>query len=488
MLSILGNPRRDCTGLTRRQLLEVGGAGLCGLNAATLAAAEASQRTTGPSARAKSVIFVYLFGGPSQLETFDMKPAAPSNVRGPFSPIAARTPELRICEHLPRLAQRSDQYAVIRTLNHSQNSHNAAHYIQTGHPMPAAQRGPANVNAAPNDWPAMGSVVAHHDRHANANNPRRIPSYIYLPNRHGEIQLGGRYDRLGQYAGWLGSEYNALATRIRKRGHGDNPYYRACSDRELQFQFQGLEFGPAMTLDRLHRRQSLLQQFESAERAIEASSQTANYDGQRQAALEMLTSGHIRNALDLRREPGKLRDRYGRHLFGQSLLVGRRMIQAGARFVTVIWDMPDDAPSGWDSHEQLTGSLKNHLLPGLDQGLSALLDDLRESGLLDETLVVCLGEIGRTPKFENRGGADGRDHWSFCFPAVLAGGGIRGGTLYGKSDAQAGYPIDHPVSPADLSSTIFEALGIDPHSFVPDKQGRPVALMDGGRPLRALFV
>jgi hypothetical protein len=433
-------------------------------------------------------MFLFLFGGPSQLETFDMKPDAPSNVRGPFQPIAARTPGLKICEHLPLLAQCADRYSVIRTLNHPQNDHNGCHHIQTGHPMPPAERGPANVNAAPNDWPAMGSVVKYLDQHAvGGGKTRTIPSYVYLPNRHGEIQQGGRYNRLGQYAGWLGPQYNALSTRIRKRDAKDNPYFRDCSDEELNFQFQGLQLDSTITLDRLDRRRSLLQQIESAYHELDQSPQHTAYESFRQAALEMVSSGKLRDALDIRREPGKLRDRYGRHLFGQSLLVGRRMIEAGSRFVTVIWDSADVVPYGWDLHKSLTTGLKNQLLPRLDQGLSALLDDMQDSGLLDETLVVCVGEMGRTPKFQNRGSADGRDHWTYCFPALLAGAGIQGGTLYGQSDQHAAYPAQQPVSPEDLACTIFDALGIDPHSYIEDKQGKPVPLMDSGQPIRKLF-
>ena len=163
------------------------------------------------------------------------------------------------------------------------------------------------------------------------------------------------------------------------------------------------------------------------------------------------------------------------------------MVEAGARFITVVWDMPDNAISGWDSHVGLTASMKNHLLPRLDQGLSSLLDDMHESGLLEETLVVCVGEIGRTPQFQNRGHTDGRDHWSYCFPALLAGAGIRGGTLYGRSDRHTAYPVERSVSPKDLECTIFDVLGIDPHSFIPDKQGRPLALVGGGGALHELF-
>ena len=480
MLTLLGRQRRLCNGLSRRQLLQAGGAGLFGLHRTQLEALEAARLAT--AARAKSVLFVYLFGGPSQLETFDMKPDAASHIRGPFKTIAARTAGLRICEHLPRLAAASDQYCVVRTLNHPQNDHNAAHYIQTGHPMPPAERGPANVNAAPNDWPAMGSVVEFLDRRRGGR-VSPLPSYVYLPNRHGEIQLGGRYDRLGQYGGWLGRQYNALATRIRKRAHGDNPYYRPCSDDELNFQFQGLRPQPAVSLDRLDRRRSLLDQFDRARQNLLEAAPIGQHRQVSQQAWEMLPSPALRDALEIRREPDRLRDRYGRNLFGQSLIVGRRMIEAGARFVTVIWDMPDGAPSGWDSHEKLSTSLRDHLLPGLDQGFSALLEDLRQRGLLEETLVVCVGEMGRTPRYENRGAPDGRDHWSYCFPAVLAGAGIAGGTLYGTSDRHAAYPLERPVTPEDLAATIFSALGIDPHAPLLTRQGQPLPLIPGGRAL-----
>jgi hypothetical protein len=475
MLTILSQLRRTCSGLTRRELLQVGGAGLFGLSLPKVWAAEAAQPR--PQARAKSVLFLFLFGGPSQLETFDMKPDAPEGIRGPFRPIASRTPGLRLCEHLPRLAQASDRFSVVRTVTHPQNDHNACHYIQTGHRMPPAPRGAAGVDSTNKDWPAIGSVIEYLDQQAAGSRPRPFPSYVYLPNRLGHLQ---GYDRSGQYAGWLGRAYNALATDIRKRGPNDNPYFRPCTDEELDFRIKGLATDAELTLDRMNQRRGLLEQFEAGRRDLLAE-RGATHDHIRARALELVTSEKIRTALDIRREPARLRDLYGRHLFGQSTLMGRRMIEAGARFVTVLWDAPDGY--SWDSHRN-SDDVKKHLLPGLDQALAALLTDLEDRGLLDETLVVCVGEMGRTP----HGNAQwGRGHWSYCYPAVLAGAGIRGGSLYGRSDRDAAYPAEHPVSPEDLAATIFDALGIDPHGFLHDRQGRPVSLVEGGRPLRALF-
>ncbi|MBM3459619.1 MAG: DUF1501 domain-containing protein, partial [Armatimonadetes bacterium] len=419
-----------------------------------------------------------LFGGPSQLETFDMKPDAPSAVRGPYQPTRSRSDGLLVCEHLPKLARMSDRYAVVRTVHHPQNDHNACHYIQTGHPMPPAPRGAAGVDATDRDWPAMGSVIEYLDHQAAGGRPRAVPSYVYLPNRLGHIE---GYDRLGQYGGWLGRGYDALATDIRKQSKEDNPYFRVCSDPELDFRIKGMAGRDQLTLDRLDRRRSLLTQFDSERRKLDGSRPAGEYDAYQQAALGLVAAGKIHEALDIRREKEAVRDRYGRHLFGQSMLMGRRMIEAGARFVTVLWDAPDGY--SWDSHRN-SDDVGKHLLPGLDQSLSALLSDMGDRGLLQETLVVCLGEMGRTPKGK---AGWGRDHWSYCFPALFAGAGIRGGAVYGKSDAEAAFPVEHPVSPEDLACTLFDALGVDPHSTIPDRESRPTSLIEGGRPLRELF-
>jgi hypothetical protein len=437
-------------------------------------------------ARAKSVLFVFLYGGPSQLETFDMKPDAPSHIRGPFQPITARTPGLRICEHLPRLADCSNKYAVVRTVNHPQNDHNGTHFIQTGRPLPPADRGSANVAATDKDWPAIGSVVSYLDSQTRPTSKDRFPPFFYLPRRLGHF---AGYDINGQYGGWLGKPWSPVATRIEKRNPLDNPFFRDCTDDELDFRIDGLEALPTVTLDRLNRRHRLLKQFDAQRQLLEAAPGVRNLNAQRQRAISLLNSPDVAQAFDLRREPAKLRDRYGRNLFGQSLLMARRLIDAGTRFVTVAWDMTvrGDDRTSWDSHRELTRVMKDHLLPVLDRGLPALLADMSSTGLLDETLVFVAGEMGRTPSFANRGSADGRDHWSYCFPCLFAGAGARGGALYGESDKHAAYPTSDPVSPADLAATIYESLGISPDLRIRNSQGQPAPLVEDGRPLRDLF-
>ncbi len=468
----------------RRELLQVAGAGMLGMSLPRVWAAENSESPL--VSRAKSVLFIFLYGGPSQLETFDMKPEAASTIRGPFQTIDSRTPDLRICEHLPRLAACSDQYCVVRTVNHPQNDHNGTHFIQTGHPLPPANRGAANVDATDKDWPAFGSVISYLDERAARGAPRPFPGYVYLPRPLGHM---AGYDINGQYAGWLGNAYNPMATTIGKRNAGDNPYFRDCTDDDLDFRLFGLDPLPAVTLDRLDRRRSLLDQFETERRRLDQSAASRNFGGLRERAISLLTSPRIAEAFDIRREPAALRDGYGRNLFGQSLLMGRRMIEAGARFVTVAWDLPvrGDNCGSWDMHACLERVMKDHLLPGLDRGLSALLDDMRERGLLDETLVFVAGEMGRTPTFQNRGAQDGRDHWSYCYPCLFAGAGTRGGMAFGQSDKDAAYPVSHPVSPADLAATIYHSLGISPDLRIPDAQGRPVSLVDRGRAIGEMF-
>lgn len=476
MLTIWGHPQAVCSGVSRRRLLTAGGAGLLGMSLPKVWAAEEQGLTHPP--RAKSVIFLFLFGGPSQLETFDLKPGAPAAIRGPFKPGACRTPGLLISEPLSRIANVSDKLCVIRTMTHSYNDHStAAHYVQTGHPWHVPIGG--GFNATEKDWPAMGSIVEYVDQHAGA--ARDIPSYVYLPNRLGHLETyTTQLDRPGQYAGWLGRGYDALATDIRKRNEKDNPYFRDCTDEELDYRIKGLAADASLTLDRFNGRQSLLDQFDDQRRGLDRL-RLASYDRFQQRALALVSSETTRRALDIRQEPAELRDRYGRNLFGQSTLLARRLVEAGARFVTVAWEAVDGY--SWDSHLH-SRDVEQHLLPGFDRALATLLEDLDQRGLLDETLVVALGEMGRTPKANE---AWGRGHWSTLFPAVLAGGGIRGGAVYGRSDKDAAYPADHPTRPEDLAATVFHALGIDPEMRINNAQGRPTPLVEDGRALTELF-
>jgi hypothetical protein len=479
VLSIQGTRARVCGGATRRELLQAGGAGLLGLSLPQVLAAE-ELRGAAPRARATSVIFLFLFGGPSQLESFDLKPEAPSAIRGPFKPIPCRTPGLLISESLPKLAAISDRFGVIRTMTHDFNDHSGGgHYIQTGKRWHIPIGG--GFNATPKDWPSVGSVVEYTEQRKPGGLQRDLPGYVVVPNRLGKLEQQGQYIRPGEYAGWLGQANNPLTTSIEKRSLTDNPYWRDCTDEELTFQIQGQSPAGELKLDRLDRRRGLLTQFDARLRGLEGDDTVASFDRFRSRALGLVASDRTRKALDIRAEPASVRDRYGRHLFGQSCLMARRLVEAGVRFVTVHYETIDGY--SWDSHAH-NDDVKNHLMPTTDQAAAALLGDLDERGLLDETMVVMLGEMGRTPKGNARWG---RDHWSTLFPALVAGAGIRGGSVYGKSDGDAAYVTENPVSPEDLAATIYWALGLNPEMMLPDAQGRPTPIVDGGSPVTALF-
>lgn len=484
MLRIEGGARRtSCAGMTRRTVLEAAGAGLLGLTVPGLfraRAAVAGASASAPPARAKSVIFVFLFGGPSQLETFDMKPDAPEVVRGPMRPIACRTPGLLISEGLPRLASISNKFKIVRTMTHPYNDHSgAAHYIQTGRIWHVPIGG--GFNPTPRDWPSMGSVVDRMTTTAASDSAARAPVYAVLPNTLGRLQQDGRYLRPGEHAGWLGRRHNPLTTRVDKRDADDNPYFRDCSDEELTFAIEGL--GATLETGRMRGRLGLLEQLDAERRRIdrERDVRHVEFDQFRERALALATSPATREALDARAEPDRIRDRYGRHLLGQSLMIARRLVEAGSRFVTVHYDACDGY--GWDSHVH-SDDVRNHLMPTFDQGLSALLEDLESRGLLDETLVIAMGEMGRTPKGTPTWG---RGHWSSLFPALLAGAGISGGTTHGRSDREAGAVLDHPVRPEELAATIYHALGI-PHDLrLNDPQGRPTPIVTDAEPIPELL-
>ncbi|MEM7387601.1 MAG: DUF1501 domain-containing protein, partial [Verrucomicrobiota bacterium] len=357
------------------------------------------------------------------------------------------------------------------------NDHSGgAHYIQTGKRWQVPIGG--GFSATPQDWPSMGSVVEYLAQKSPGGLETPMPAYAALPNWLGRLQDQGQYRRPGQYGGWLGSSYNPMTTSIDKLNDADNPYWRTCQDEELTFQMEGLS--PELELGRIRERMTLLEQFDQFQEKLE-SGVADGLDHHRKRALSLVASGQAGRALDIRQEPAKMRDRYGRHLFGQSCLMARRLVEAGVRFTTVHYDCVDGY--SWDSHRD-SNDVKKHLLPTFDQGCSALLTDLDERGLLDETLVVALGEMGRTPKGKK---GWGRDHWSNCFPCLIAGAGVRGGMVYGKTDEHAAYPLENPVSPEDLAKTIYWALGIDPEMMLNDPQGRPHLLVESGRPVVELF-
>jgi hypothetical protein len=460
-------------------MIQAAGAGLMGLSLEKLIAAESSSGSQVSRPRARSVIFLFLFGGPSQYETFDMKPNAPDKIRGPFKPIASRNPDLIISEHLPHLAQRADKFTVIRTMTHQFNDHSGGgHYMQTGHRWQVPIGG--GFVATPQDWPSMGAVTQWHSE-KTGQNLAGLPAAAVLPNWLGRLQEAGQYRRPGEYGGWLGQAYRPLTTRLDKRDLNDNPYWRDCTDAELNFGIDGLDDAAGLEIDRLDRRMSLLDQFDAARRQADLAGKADQFGRVRQKAYDLAASPKIREALDLKQESASLRDNYGRHLFGQSCLMARRLVESGVRFVTVHYDCCDGY--SWDSHVH-SDDVKKYLLPTFDQATAALLDDLSSRGLLEETLVVAIGEMGRTAAPTPRWG---RSHWSYLFPALVAGAGVKQGFVLGKSDKNGEYIVDRPVTPEDLAATIYQSLGIDPETMLTDPLGRPIRLVDGGQVVHELF-
>lgn len=477
MLTINGTSRQTCEGWGRREVIQAGGMGLFGLSLPKILAAEDAVADFVP--RAKSVIFLMLFGGPSQLETFDLKPEATDQIRGPFRPIASRTPGLLIGEHLPRTAQISDKFCVIRTMSHTFNDHSGGgHYLQTGRRWHVPIGG--GFTPTPKDWPSMGSIVEYLAQQRDGlSNP--LPSYMVVPNSLGRIEQQGQYPRPGEHAGWLGQRYNPLTTQIDKKSSSDNPYWRDCTDDELTYQIAGMSSAEGMNLERQRARRSLLNQFDVELSRAERISKSIHYDKFQQRAFALVTTDKAREALNIRRESDAIRDTYGRHLFGQSCLMARRLIESGVRFVTVHYECVDGY--SWDSHRN-SDDVKKNLLPTFDQAYAALIRDLNERGMLDETLVIATGEMGRTPRAN---AVWGRDHWSTLFSTVVAGAGIPGGRTYGKSDKDAAYALEKPVSPEDLAATVYYALGIDPEMRVMSAENRPTPIVEGGAPLTALW-
>ncbi|MDB5307811.1 MAG: hypothetical protein JWO38_2013 [Gemmataceae bacterium] len=459
MLSIFGRATRPGGTVTRREVLRVGGLGFTGL--ALPRWLQARDTSSGPArtGKARACILVYNYGGPSHLDTFDLKPDAPRELRGEFKPIATSAPGVAICEHLPRLARMADRYAVIRSVTHRDNDHAIGAYLAlTGYSHPRNAILGIEPPAAPQDLPALGSVVS---KLRPAERP--VFSYVTL----GDLRHLGNNDGLGQTAGCLGRTYDPFIV----------PFVRPhCTELDTRGVLSVMEEVDGRQLD---GRRRLLDQMAGAGPTREATTETRNLDGFTRRAFDLLASPATRDAFGVAGEPVKVRDAYGPTPLARNCLLARRLVEAGVPLVTVYSVGNRD----WDTHGNNFKDLKQTLLPPTDRGLSALLDDLDGRGLLDETLVVWMSEMGRTPRINN--GA-GRDHWSFCYSIVMAGGGIRGGQVYGSSDRAAAYPSTNPVSPGDVAATIYHCLGIDPRTELTDQQGRPL-VVGVGNPIRGVL-
>jgi hypothetical protein len=461
---------------TRREILRAGGLSLFGLHLPTFLearthAAAASPRATSTSfGRAKSCILLFMWGGPAQQETWDLKPKAPEDVRGEFRPIATSVPGIEISEHFPRLAERADRLAIIRSLHHADVNHTTAtHEILTGRPVPR-QDSPFEE-----DWPHFGAVRARLRKSAEP-----IPFAQFRPT---STDGAPRFveQSHGQGGGWLGPALRPLTI-------DEDP-------NSPEYQVQGLGLPDRSEYARVAGRTRLLAHLEGQIRSWAGQGSAGALSAYQARAFDLLAKRQVIEAFDLTREDPRLRDHYGRNPHGQSVLQARRLVEAGVPIVTVFW--PNEGITNvsvyWDTHNRNFIDLKTRLMPPADQAFATLLDDLQARGLLDETLVVWTGEFGRTPRVGQSvvGGAgagrDGRDHWPHCFTSVLAGAGVRGGMVHGSSDRWAAYPARDPVTPSDLAATVYHALGIDPAQEIRDPLGRPHRLCLGAPLSRVLI-
>jgi hypothetical protein len=415
--------------------------------------------------RAKACILLFMWGGPAQQETWDLKPDAPEQVRGEFKPIATRTPGISISEHFPLLAQRTDRLAILRSVHHRDVNHTTAtHELLTGRPISPAAREIAD------DWPHYGAVSAHLRK---GRERTALPPFVQMrptiPDGAPRFVESSR----GQGAGWLGPALNPFTID----DDPNRPDYRVGAFRLPE------EVGSG----RADARRDLLRVVENQARNWERDPAAEAHDAHVRRAFDLLANRRALAAFELEREDPRIRDRYGRHPHGQAVLQARRLVEAGVPIVTVFWqnDGLTNVSVYWDTHNRNFIDLKTRLMPAADQAFSALLDDLATRGLLDETLIVWTGEFGRTPKVgqEVVGGAgagkDGRDHWPHCFSTVLAGAGIRGGTVHGASDRWAAHPAVDPVTPADVAATVYHLLGIDPALEIRDTLDRPMRICLG---------
>jgi hypothetical protein len=438
----------DCEGFHRRDFLKIGAAGLFGLTLPQLLRLESQARAAetegGPKRRADAVIMLWLGGGPATIDMWDLKPGAPTEIRGEFKPIDTSAPGIQICEYLPKTAKIIDKVSLVRSLNHTIPSHGPATvFMQTGNkPTPAIQ------------YPVLGSLTTR-----LMPQEKGVPPFVSF----GEM-------RNGNAAGYLGTAYNPFVIE------GDGG--KGGKGGKANFRVRGITLPSGFTLDQLEDRDSLLDDFDQTFRANDKAGEVVDgLDAFHKKALEILRSDKTKKAFDLTQEKQELRDAYGMDAFGQGALAARRLVEAGVRFVTV-------SLGGWDTHGQNFQALSKQRLPALDPTLSTLIQDLSDRGMLDKTIVYCAGEFGRTPKVNKNAG---RDHWARSMAVLLAGGGIKKGYAHGATDAQGMAPATEPCTPDDVSSTIFHCLGIDPHTELQSSTGRPIQLFREGRVIEKLL-
>jgi Protein of unknown function (DUF1501) len=447
--------------ISRRRLLQAGTAGIAGLSLPTLIQAE---QNAALRAHAKHIIFLHQFGGPSHLDTFDMKPSAPAGIRGEFQPIATGQPGLSVCEHLPRFSRVVDQFAQVRSVHHGMKNHNSAtYYSLTGHVPPLDD---IRLRDTQELYPAYGSTVA---RFKPAGD-RAVPSFVSFPH-----VLSDGSVTPGQHASFLGKEFD--------------PFFIGQDPNRSDFRLPELSLPSSMSIDRLDDRRGLQRLIDQQTDLASWSETARGIDSFYSRAITMLSSPNVKRAFDLSQEPERLRDAYGRNTYGQSCLLARRLVEAGVRFVSVYYSQfIGGKGQGWDTHGDNFNQLRDRLLPNTDMAVPTLIEDMKARGLLEETLVVWMGEFGRTPKVENtkQFGPNGRGHWPNCYTVLFAGGGVTPGAIYGASDKIGAYPAADAVTPDDVAATMFWALGIDPATEVTDTLGRPLPIA-AGRPITRLF-
>jgi hypothetical protein len=466
---------------SRRAVVQAGVASMLGLGLPALlqhqalaSSATSDNRQLPGFGKAKRCIFLFMWGGPSQLDTFDMKPNAPDNIRGPFKPISTKVPGLQMSEHFQQLAGVMDKVAVIRSLSHDDPAHlSSGHTTVTGHLAPVVRSDATPPSSR--DTPHIGSVLAKlkpqrieqkTGRAGSLTYGNGMPPFVMVPWKVFHPSAPGG-TAPGQHGGWLGPEYDAMLAT----GDPNNKLWK----------LPALQLQNGVTPESLQSRYQLLQQIDEQRAAFEQLQRPAAMSAHQSKALELLASPKVREAFEISKEPNETRERYGRNIHGQSVLLGRRLLEHGVPIVNINWH--NDGKNFWDTHGNNFNRLKDDLIPPADRALTALLTDLSERGMLEDTLVAWVGEFGRNPNIAN---GTGREHWPYCYSGLLAGAGIAGGAVYGTSDKHAAYPATSPVTPHDYAATMLHALGIPADAKLHDRDGRPHAVY-AGQPIVDLF-